>query len=493
MNSTDSDETLALSTDRLDDGGMPTSAQRWRWLALAGLLLAEAMNLLDATIVQVTAPVIHADLTGPTSDIQWFSAAYTLAFALFLIGGGRLGDLVGRRRMFRIGVTGFVLASLACALAPSSLVLIGLRAIQGLAAALVIPQTFGLIRAMFEGQERTKALGTIGPVMGLSAVLGPVLGGLLASANVLGIGWRAVFLVNVPLGVIVLLAAPLLPEDRAVDPPRLDPRGNLLVVVGAGLIMYPLIEGWSWTMALGGLFVLLVFALDQRRQSRRGAAPLIEAGLFRSGSFPTALVSVLLFFAVTTGLLLVVTLDLQLWRQVDVLTAALTLLPWSAGMAVSSWLAGSWLMPRVGSHLMPGGLAVLLAGALLAIALYALDPGHGYPWWLLPALAVCGFGVGLFTVPFFGDVLGRVQPRETGSAAGLLNAAQELGATLGVALLGGVYLRAVGPGAERAFALAAVLVLLTVAGTVVLTSAGNRPMVGFRGARNVLRQRPGSE
>ncbi|WP_410636388.1 MFS transporter [Amycolatopsis sp. cmx-4-83] len=192
------------------------------------LLTAEAMILLDATIVQVAGPAIHTALPGPAADIPWFSAAYTLPFAAFLITGGRLGDVLGRAKVFKIGVAGFVLASLACAIAPDASVLIGARAVQGAAAALVIPQTIGLIRALFEGDELAKALGTIGPVMGLSAVTGPLLGGFLTQAA----SWRAVFLVNVPLGLAMLLAAGCCarigpPPTRSTQPERshvqLDP------------------------------------------------------------------------------------------------------------------------------------------------------------------------------------------------------------------------------------------------------------------------------
>ncbi|WP_293994564.1 MFS transporter [Streptomyces sp.] len=182
--------------------GTPADAPapyRWRWIALAALLAAEAMNLLDATIVQVAAPVIHTDLGGAAATIPWFSASYTLAFALGLLTGARLGDIHGRKRVFRTGVIAFAATSLACALAPDATVLIILRALQGAAAAAIIPQTFGLIRAMFTGTELSKALGMIGPVMGLSAVAGPALGGVLTHADLLGASWRAVFLVNLPL------------------------------------------------------------------------------------------------------------------------------------------------------------------------------------------------------------------------------------------------------------------------------------------------------
>ncbi|WP_020672104.1 MFS transporter [Amycolatopsis nigrescens] len=422
---------------------------RWRWAALAILLVAEAMNLLDATIVQVAAPVMHLDLGGAESDIQWFSAAYTLPFAVLLITGGRLGDIAGRKRVFQLGVAGFVLASLCCALAASAGMLITARAVQGAAAALVIPQTFGLIRGMFDGDELARALGGIGPVMGLAAVCGPVLGGVLTHADLLGSSWRAVFLVNVPLGLAVLAATPLMREDRAVRRPGLDLTGTALVVLGSGLIVYPLIEGgasWTWTSAgLGaGVAVLVVFGFHQRGSARRGRSPLVEPSLFGNRGFPAALASSTLFFAAINGLMPIVVLQLQLGLHADVLTAGLTLVPWSCGLAVSSWIAGAHLVPRYGSRVMLAGLAVLVIGMLAAIAVYAGTSPTSYPWPLLAALTLCGLGQGLFATPFFTAALHHVRPHETGSAAGLLNAVQQLGSTLGIALLGSVFFRTLG-------------------------------------------------
>ena len=433
---------------------MPTMTRhRRRWAALAVLLVAEAMNLLDATIVQVAGPAIHADLPGPAAGIPWFSAAYTLPFAAFLITGGRLGDILGRAKVFKLGVAGFVFASLVCAAAQDAGLLIGARAVQGAAAALIIPQTIGLIRALFDGDELAKALGTIGPVMGLSAVTGPLLGGLLTEA----LSWRAAFLVNVPLGLAVLLAARLLREDRAATRPRLDVTGTLLVAAGAGLLVYPLIDpvGTNWGLFAAGAALLVVFGFQQRR----AAAPLVEPSLFANRGFPAALAGSLLFFAVMTGLMQVVPMQLQLGLGAGVRTAGLTLLPLSAGLAVSSYFAGTRLVPRFGSRVMFAGLALLLAGVLAMAA-----GGVGaYPW----ALALCGLGMGTFTVPFFTAALERVRPHETGSAAGLLNAVQQLGGTLGVALLGGLYLgtgtaaAALGPGAALAVAAAVAVVPLT--------------------------------
>ncbi|MFI0799404.1 MFS transporter [Amycolatopsis lurida] len=204
-----------------------------RSVPLATLLAAEAMNVLDATITQVAGPAIHADLGGPASAIQWFGAAYTLPFAVLLITGGRLGDLLGRRRVFLSGVAVFALASLCCALAPGTDVLIGARAVQGIAAALVIPQTFGLIKVLFSGPALAAALGWNGPVVGLSAVSGPLLGALLTDL----VSWRAAFLVNVPISIVVLMAGRLLPEDRAEHPVRLDVPGTVLVSLGIGLVV----------------------------------------------------------------------------------------------------------------------------------------------------------------------------------------------------------------------------------------------------------------
>ncbi|WP_433464608.1 MFS transporter [Spirillospora sp. CA-128828] len=410
-------------------------AYRWRWVALAALLVAEAMNLLDATIVQVAAPVVRADLGGAAAGIQWFSAAYTLPFAALLVAGGRLGDRLGRKRVFTAGVACFALASLLCAASPDAGVLIGARVVQGAAAALIIPQTIGLIRAMFDGAEMAKALGWLGPVMGLSAICGPVLGSVLTDAWT----WRVAFLVNVPLAAAVLGMAPAMREDRAPRPPRLDLPGTALAAAGSALVVYPLIEGdtagwplWTWSALAAGVLLLVLFGLHQRRT----ADPLVEPTLFRSRRFPAALATSTLFFAAMNGLMVVIVLQVQLGLGRDVLTAGLTLLPWSCALAVSSWLAGTYLVPRVGARLLFCGLALMLTGVLTTVAVYHASVS----WPLLGALALVGTGNGLFTVPFFTAALAPVRPQETGSAAGLLNAVQQFGGTLGIAVLGTAFL-----------------------------------------------------
>ncbi|GAB7106688.1 MFS transporter [Streptomyces phaeofaciens JCM 4814] len=454
-----------------------------RGLALAAVLTAEAMNLLDATIVQVAGPVIHADLGGSEATIPWFSASYTLAFALGLLTGARLGDIAGRKRVFRIGVVAFAAASLACALVPGAAALIAMRAVQGAAAAAIIPQTFGLIRALYDGDELTRALGMIGPVMGLSAVLGPVLGGVLTHADLLGSSWRAVFLVNLPLAVAVLAATPHLAEDRAPKRPRLDPVGTVLAMLGTALVVCPLATGddvtpVAWAVAATGSAVLGVFVAHQRRAARRGHVPLIEPALLRGRAFPAALATSALFFAVMNGVMITVVLHLELGLHDGPLTAGLTLLPWSAGLALGSWAAGTHLVPRYGTRVLHTGIAVLALGLAAAVLAYrAAEPGS-YPALLPAALAVAGLGTGLFTPPFFSTALSTVGPQETGSAAGLLNAVQQLGGTLGLAVVGGVYLGAadsVGTAAQRALGVAAVLLAATaVAATAMTARRGGR-------------------
>ncbi|MFI7149282.1 MFS transporter [Nonomuraea sp. NPDC050022] len=425
----------------------PRAAYRWRWVALAALLLAEAMNLLDSTIVQVATPAIRADLGGSGSDMQWFSTAYTLPFALLLITGGRLGDIAGRRLVFRIGVAGFLAASLACALADSVGALICFRAVQGAAAAAIIPQTIGLIRAMFDGEEMSKALGSIGPVMGLAAVCGPILGGVLTQADLFGSSWRSTFLVNVPLCVAVLAVAPTLIEDHAPRRPSLDPTGTALAMLGTALIVYPLIGAGTAHVSTGnwvaigiGLAAVFGFGLQQRRRARLGRSSLVETSLFAHRAFPAALMTSTLFFAVTTGLMFVVVLHLQLGVGADARTAGLTMTPWSVCLAVSSWVAGAYLVPRYGRRVMFAGLATLGVGIVAAIAVYHAASPMAYLTPLLGALGAAGLGVGVFTPSFFTAALKPLKPQEIGSAAGLLNAVQQLGATLGVAVLGSVYL-----------------------------------------------------
>ncbi|WP_395293113.1 MFS transporter [Kitasatospora hibisci] len=420
---------------------------RLRWAALAVILAAEVMDLLDTTIVGVASPAIQHDFGGGDAQIQWISASYTLAFAVLLITGGRLGDLFGRKRLFVVGAAGFTVASVLCASAPGAGTLIAARTVQGLFAALLIPQGLGLIKAMFPPKEVGAAFGLFGPVLGLSSVLGPTLGGYLTDADWFGTGWRMVFLINLPLGVLAVLAAlKVLPVDRTTRTPgagRLDPVGVLLLSAAVLLLVYPLVQGrelgwplWTYAAMAASLPVLRLFTVHQRRVLHRGGTPLIEPSLFAKRAFTSALATGLVFFAAVSGLLLVFTLYLQLGLGWTPLHSGLSMIPLSLGIVLGAVLSGAVLGPRYGRKVLHAGMAVAAAGVLGLWASVEHWATGLTSWELVPALAAAGLGLGLIMAPFFDIALAGVEDSETGSAAGVLNAQQQLGGSIGVALLG---------------------------------------------------------
>jgi EmrB/QacA subfamily drug resistance transporter len=420
---------------------------RYRWAALGVVLLVEAMDLLDATITGVASPAILRDLGGSESQIQWIAAAYTLAFAMLMVTGARLGDIFGRKRLFLLGVTGFTFASAACAAATDPGLLIGARAVQGGFAALLIPQGLGLIRLMFPPREVGAAFGLFGPVLGLSSVLGPTLGGFLVDADWFGTGWRMVFLVNLPLGLLAVLgAARLLPANhltRADGAVRLDLPGMLLVALAALLLVFPLVQGrelgwplWTYLSMAAALPVLLVFARYQRRLKRGGGSPLVEPSLFGRRAFTGALATGVVFFGAVAGLMLVFTLYLQLGLGWTPLHAGLTMIPLSLGLVAGAVLSGALLGPRYGRRVLHLGLAVAVLGSFALWATIAYGAEGLSTWQLTPALVLAGFGLGLIMAPFFDIALAGVEEHEVGSASGVLNAVQQLGSSVGVAVLG---------------------------------------------------------
>ncbi|SEG11418.1 drug resistance transporter, EmrB/QacA subfamily [Thermomonospora echinospora] len=424
---------------------------RWRWLALAVILAAEVMDLLDATVTNIAAPSIRADLGGSYAALQWLGAAYTLAMAVGLITGGRLGDIYGRKRLFLLGAAGFTAASLACALAQSPGTLIGMRAVQGAFGAVLIPQGLGLIKEMFDDTEMGAAFGAFGPVMGLSAVGGPILAGWLVDADLFGTGWRMIFLINLPLGLAVLVAGVrLLPESRSPRATRLDLVGALLATLGSVLLVHPLVQGrelgwpaWTFAMMAGSVAVFAVFAWYERRVARAGGDPLVTPELFRSRAFSGGLLFGTLFFAGMIGYNLAFNLFTQLGLGYSPLKAGLAGAPWALGMVVG-FGATQGLARRHGRVAMQLGTLVMAAGAagLYGTLRWA---GTGVTAWdMAPALLVTGFGTSMVMAPFFNIVLAGVRPHQTGSASGSLTAVQQLGGALGIALLGTLFFGVLG-------------------------------------------------
>ena len=429
--------------DRISAPTDEPPAYRWRWVVLALVLIAEVMDLLDSTVITIAAPTVRADLGGSGATMQWWAAGYTLAFGVLLIVGARLGDLFGRRRVFVVGIAGFTLASAACALAPSPEALIATRVLQGGFGALLIPQGLGLIKTVFPPKEMGGAFAAFGPVMGLAAIAGPILAGWLTEADLLGTGWRMIFLVNVPLGVMGLLGAlRFMPESRAAGRLRLDPAGVVLISAASLCIVYPLVQGrelgWpAWTFALmaGGVALLGVFALAERRTH---GTPMIEPSLLRNRSYTSGLLVGIAFFAGFAGLTMVTSLFLQLGLHYSPEHAGVALIPMPLGVAITA--GGSYaLMPRFGRAVLQAGLVVTVAGLVFVAATVAHGGTGLSSWELAPAFFVFGLGLGFVFGPLFNVILAGVQEHEVGSASGTLNAIQQLGNSIGVALLATIF------------------------------------------------------
>jgi EmrB/QacA subfamily drug resistance transporter len=423
---------------------MTANPNRWRILFV--VLAAECMDLLDGTVVNVAAPTIHRNLHASSTALQWIIGGYALALAVGLLTGGRLGDLFGRRRMFLVGVIGFTAASTACGLAPTTGVLVASRLVQGLAGAMMIPQGLGVIREAFPPDELPKAFGLFGPVMGSAAMLGPIIGGALVSLNLFGEAWRPVFLVNVPLGLAATAAAAkLLPRSGLRHVQSLDLTGAVLAAVASLAIIYPLIQGralgWPvWTYAAMGASVVLFVGLGFHlwRRQRRGRDPLVEPSIFSHRGYSAGALVLMLYFGGMVGSVLAITLFLQLGEGFSAIHAGLTLAPFAFGTALGAPVAGA-VMQRIPGRVLiqAGGAASLLGNAALALILAKTD--HVSTLGLVAPLLVNGVCMGLFIVPVFDTIIAAVSDAETGSASGVLNAIQQLGGAIGVAVLGTIF------------------------------------------------------
>jgi EmrB/QacA subfamily drug resistance transporter len=419
---------------------------RRRWAVLALVLCAECMDLLDGSIVNVAAPTIRTDLRASASALQWIISGYALAFAIGLITGARLGDRYGRRRLFVAGATGFAAASLAAALAVSSPMLIGCRLAQGAAAALLIPQGLGIIMDVFAPAERGRAFAVFGPVIGLSAVLGPIIGGVLVSLDAFGTGWRLIFLVNLPLAVAAAIGAVrIMPESRAPRAPRPDGLGTLLSAAAMGLLIYPLIQGrqagwpaWTYLMMAASVLAAGLLVAWSRRQGLRGHGTLIETSVFRHRGYSAGLACVVVFFAGMAGTLLALTLYLQFGEHFSAVHAGLTLAPFAAGSVAGAVVAATVLVPRLGRRTLQVAGTWWLDSIINAHGLATSSAE------LIPAQLVLGAGIGMLISPLFDFILASVADHEVGSASGVLNAVQQLASAIGVAAIGTVFFSTLG-------------------------------------------------
>ncbi|WP_417310390.1 MFS transporter [Devosia sp.] len=417
-----------------------------RWIALMVLLLATFMNLIDVTIVNVALPVLQTDLGASPSEIEWVVAAYVLAFALGLLPFGRLGDIVGRTRMFLIGVASFTLASALCGLAPSIEWLIFARVLQGLAGAIMTPQVLAIVQVTFPPQEKGQAFSLFGLSTGLAAVSGPILGGLLIGGDFFGLDWRPIFLVNIPVGILAVVAGWfLIPRTPGNPSLRNDYVGIGLFVLASVAMVFPLVEGraygwpaWAFAMMAVSIVVVGLFVLWQRRRARADQPQLLNYNLISNPNYLLGLLVTTIFASGIPPMFLVISLLLQTGYELTPLQSGFANTPFSLGV-----LGVSLFIGRLGQRYLRTRLAV--GATMLVIGIGWLDliiRGLGdtvNTLTFVPPLLVAGLGLGMGFSGLFQTVLSSVPPRDAGAGSGALQAFQQIGGAVGIALVGEIF------------------------------------------------------
>lgn len=431
---------LSTPTSSGASSPMTTNAR----IALAVLLTGELMNIVDDSVVLTAIPTLQQSLGAGPASVQWVTAGYALTFALALITGGRLGDIYGRRKVFLLGTIGFTLASLLCGLAAGPGMLIAARVLQGGAAAMMMPQVLATLHVTFAGENRSRAFGLFGAVLAMGSVVGPVLGGALTEADLFGLSWRPIFLINVPVGLaVIILGRKFITESTATKADRLDLVGVGLSAIAMVLIVFPLTEGhahgwplWCFLMLAGGLLVLGVFLRHQQRRADK--APLVELSLFKVKQFSGGL-SAQLMMGLLVGLFFMTwTLYLQRGLGMSAVMAGLAFVLLAVGEFVGAMLATK-TAGRFARRLPQTGTLITLA-AMTACGLQ-ISNGHQDPTLLAMTVPVLllGFGLGMISGPIADLTLAKVPHERAGSASGLFNTALQLGYALGIALNGLVF------------------------------------------------------
>ena len=449
-----------------------TMTPRQKMLALLTMIIALVLEIVDLTIVNTALPAIKADLGADAEASQWIVAGYALSFALLLMAGGRLGDSYGYRRMFIWGVAGFTLASAACGLAETAGQLVAARLLQGGAAAIMSPQFMALLQVLFTPLERVAKLAVFGLIGGLASITGPIIGGILIDADILGLGWRVVFLINLPVGILAVIAGfDFLPETRSARPAGYDFLGTLLFGSAVALALWPLMratEGWRWIETASLLAALPLCVLGWRHVTSRvrvKRAALFDPALFDIDSFRIGLVLAAIFSAASAGFLLVFAFALQSERGQTPLATGLLHMPFGFGAMFGIAVLGRRFLPRFGRW-------VVVAGALLmAISVGLVLAGIGLFQWnlmiLIPFLLFAGIGMGMISGSVPPMTVAQVDRDHAGAASALLRTCQQLGSALGIALAGSVYFAAPldAPPALALVVISALLLLCAAAAT----------------------------
>ncbi|MBW3097078.1 MFS transporter [Pseudohoeflea coraliihabitans] len=417
-----------------------------RWIALYVMLAANFMNLIDVTIVNVALPSLQRDLGASDTAIEWVAAAYILFYAVGLLPFGRLGDMLGRRTMFLAGVSCFTIASAVCGLAPSIGWLVVARIFQGISAAMMTPQTLAIAQIIFAPRERGSALSMFGLTAGMATVTGPLLGGVLIGLNIFDLTWRPVFLVNIPVGLVTLgLALRYLPKGRGRRDVGIDGIGIMLAMLTVVLIVFPLVEGrnfgwplWIFAMLAASLPSAYAFARWQIASAGAGRPQLMPASVLRNPQFMTGAVMTTLLFSSIPGLFLVLAIFLQVGFGLTPLQSGLTTIPFSVGVLLASLLANRLASRWPRRRVIIGGTLQVIGMIYLRYVIGAIDGGLNTIT-LLPPLLIGGLGLGTTIPALFQTVLANVEGKDAGSASGSLQAFQQAGAALGVAVMGQIF------------------------------------------------------
>lgn len=424
-------------------GGAAGAAHRWR--ALSVCLVAAFMTLLDVSIVNVALPSIRTGLGAAEDGLQWILSGYALTFGLLLVPAGRLGDARGRRGLFMAGLTLFTAASAAAGLAAGIGWLVAARLVQGMAGGMLNPQIAGLIQQLFRREERGRAFGALGATIGVATAVGPLAGGALIAMAGPENGWRWVFYVNVPVGLLTLpLAWRLLPPAARGRRQSLDLVGVVLLGAGVLALLLPFVQAQQWPGGTKWLLVPLAVALLAGfvGWERRHHAPIADLSLFRLRSYALGSALALLYFAGFTGIFFIFTLYLQNGLHYSALAAGLAITPFAVGSGVASSVGGR-MVDRYGRPLVATGLVVVVGGLAAAWLAVALVPGRHVAWACALPLLVAGLGSGLVIAPNQTITLSQVPVAEGGSAAGVLQTGQRVGTAVGIAAVGSVFFAAV--------------------------------------------------
>jgi len=431
---------------------LQTATNKVSKFALVILLLGVFMDLLDTSIINIAIPTIGRSLHASPSALQWSIDAYLLGLSLLIVAGGRLGDIFGRKKMFLLGTVGFTAASALAGCSTSAGMLIAARLLQGAAAAMMVPQVLAFIQVLFAPKDRAKALGAYSGVVGFATVGGPLLAAGLIQWNLANWSWRTVFFINLPVGLITLLIGmKVLPESKSERATGVDFPGIILATVALTGLLYPLIQGrelgwplWTFALMAGSIGLSGIFLVYQKARSRSGKTPLVNTELFRARGYGAGVGIFSLFMIALSGYFLTYSLYLQIGLHFSAIKAALATLPFAFMVPATAGVAVVALAPKIGRKVIGLGIALCALGLAAADVVLHHTGASLHIWELIAPLVVGGAGMGMLVAPITDFALSNVPEAEAGSASGFLTMMQQVGSTIGVALLSTIFFNLVG-------------------------------------------------